>query len=78
MCKDYLVIANADGKSINLALQKNGQRQVGTLLINGFRYHIESIPLNEFRSKYRVDTDKEYDPQTDVDGCCVIIAPFSK
>lgn len=78
MCKGQLVIANADGKSINVALQEDGERQVGTLLINGLRYHIENMPLQAFRSKYRVDSDKKYAPQTDADGCCVIIAPFSK
>lgn len=78
MCKDKLVIANANGESINVTLQADGLRQVGTLLINGLRYHIENMPLQEFCSNYRVDNDKAYDPQTDASGCCVIIAPFSR
>ena len=78
MNKDPLIITNAEGKSINVTLQKDAQRQVGALLIDGVQYHIEKMPVLEYCSKYTVDVDKEYEPQTDVDGCCVIVAPFSK
>jgi hypothetical protein len=78
MCKDQLVITNKEGKSIGITLQPEAQRQVGAIQIDGVLYHIEKMPAQEFCAKYTVDVDKEYEPQTDADGCCVIVAPFSK
>jgi len=78
MCKDRLVITNKDGKSIDVTLQQEDQRRVAAIKIDGVLYHIEKMPAQEFCTKYKVDVDKEYYPQMDADGCCVIIAPFSK
>ncbi|MBN1627574.1 MAG: hypothetical protein JW944_13705 [Deltaproteobacteria bacterium] len=78
MHKDKLIITNKEGKSIGITLQPEAQRQVGALQIDGVLYHIEKMPAREFRAKYTVDVDKEYEPQTDADDCCVIIAPFLK
>jgi len=78
MCKDQIVITNIEGKSIEVTLQQDAQRQVGAIHIDGVMYHIEKMPAREFCSKYTVDADKNYEPHTDADGCCVIVAPFSK
>ena len=71
MSKNQLVIKNMEGKSLDVTLQQEAQRQVGAICIDGVMYHIEKMPVGEFYSNYTVDTDKNYEPHTDADGCCV-------
>ncbi|MDX9715002.1 MAG: hypothetical protein RBT37_06210 [Dissulfurispiraceae bacterium] len=78
MCKSQLHIDVEEGECLKVDLASDGQRQVGTIFIDGVRYHIEKIPVKEYRVNYRIDMDNEYEPHTDADGCCVIVAPFSK
>ena len=59
-------------------MQSQGLRQVSSVLVDGVKYHVERIRVAEYLSKYKVDSDPEYEPQTDQNGYCVILAPFSK
>jgi hypothetical protein len=78
MCKSQLTIDGGEGEFLRVDLKSDGQRRVGTIFIDGVRYHIEKIPVQEYQANYRVDIDKEYVPQTDANGSCILIAPFSK
>ncbi len=71
-------VANADGQQIEIALTREGTREVGTLLIDGVPYHVERIKAITLQRQYLVDADKGYIPQRDQSGRCVIVAPFSK
>ena len=53
-------------------------RYVADLRINGVLYHFEQMPKEEFVSLYKVDQDPDYEPKSDEDGMCFIIAPFPK
>jgi len=78
MARKRLVIVSPEGDTISLPMQPEGPRQVGSVLVDGVKYHIERIRAAKYLSKYKVDADPEYEPQTDQNGYCVILAPFSK
>jgi hypothetical protein len=78
MARKQLVIASSDGDTISVPMQSEGRRQVGNVLVDGVKYHVERIRTAEYLSKYKVDADPEYEPQTGQNGYCVILAPFSK
>ncbi|MDE2058255.1 MAG: hypothetical protein KGL31_05445 [candidate division NC10 bacterium] len=78
MARKRLVIASSDGDTISVPMQSEGPRQVGSVLVDDVKYHVERIRAAEYFSKYKVDADPEYEPQTDQNGYCVIFAPFSK
>jgi hypothetical protein len=63
---------------IEIPLVVEDDREVGTVLIDGIFYHFERIKKEALLSEYRVDTDPDYEPQTDAEGYCYILAPFSK
>ena len=71
------VISNELGESIPVSLCFDGNAESGTLSVGGVAYHFERIPKDKFIAEYKVDQDPDYSPQTDADGCCYILAPFS-
>lgn len=78
MASKQTVIGNSLGDSITVELQTDGRRQVGIVMVDGVRYHLERMRATELLSKYKADLDPEYRPQTDRQGCCVVLVPFSK
>lgn len=76
--KQYITIQNIHGDRFDVPLLHDGTREVGMVLIDGISYHLERIKATTLQQQYRVDTDKDYKPQRDRRGRCVIIAPFSK
>ncbi|OHB75788.1 MAG: hypothetical protein A2Z34_04630 [Planctomycetes bacterium RBG_16_59_8] len=78
MARKRLMIAISDGDTISVPMQLEGTRQVGSVLVDDVKYHVERIRAAEYFFKYKVDADPKYKPQTDQNGYCVIFAPFSK
>ena len=71
-------ISDGIGNLILVELEEDGNRQSTILMIDGIRYHLERITGKQLLSKYRVDEDVDYLPQTDAKGYCYILAPFSR
>jgi len=71
-------IISEAGDSINITLSIEGEREGAMLMIDGVRYHFERVANNQFISEYQVDDDPNYKPQTDADGYCYVLAPFSE
>ncbi len=63
---------------IEIPLILDGDREVATILIDGIFHHLERIKKETLLSQYFVDRDPDYEPQTDTDGYCYILSPFSK
>lgn len=76
--KRYATIMNTNGQQMDIPLSTEGAREVGILLIDGVRYHVERIKAGTLQRQYRVDADEDYVPQRDRRGRCVIVAPYSK
>lgn len=74
----YVTIQNIAGEQMNIPLSRDGRREVGTLLIDGIPYHVERLKVTTMMRVYRIDTDKNYTPQRDRHGMCVVVAPFSE
>ena len=74
----HLTIQNEDGQEVHVPLSPEADRDVGKLLIDGVPYHVERVNASTLQRLYRVDVDKDYAPQHDRSGKCVIIAPYSK
>jgi len=70
-------ISSEMGESVRIPLSFDCKREASVVNIDGIRYHIERISKTELVSEYRVDSDPEYQPQSDADGFCYILAPFS-
>ena len=76
--RTYIAIQNIAGEQMDIPLSYDGEREVGTLLIDGIPYHVERLKVGTMMRRYRVDADKDYIPQRDCRGMCVTVAPFSK
>lgn len=76
--KISLMIETEFGDTIAVPLTAEGDRESGKLIIDGVPYHIERIEHASLRHNYLVDRDRDYDPQHDKNGMCVVIAPYSK
>ena len=74
----YTTIQSTNGQQMDIPLEREGGREVGTLLIDGVPYHVERIKAAALQRQYCVDADRDYVPQRDGRGRCVILAPFSK
>ena len=61
---------------IEVPLEMDNGREVAMLQIDGVSYHFERIRKEILLSGYRVDGDPDYQPQTDAEGYCYILAPF--
>lgn len=69
-------LGNGLNDSIEIPLVVEDDREVGTVLIDGVFCHFERIKKETLLSEYRVDNDPDYEPQTDAEGYCYILAPF--
>lgn len=74
--KRSVQLGNGLNDFIEIPLVAEDGREVGTVLIDGVFYHFERLKRETLLSEYRVDADPDYDPQTDTDGYCYILAPF--
>jgi hypothetical protein len=61
---------------IEIPLEVDDNREVATLVIDGVFYHFERITKETLLSEYKVDGDPDYQPQTNAEGYCYILAPF--
>jgi len=52
--------------------------EVATIQIDGVFYHFERIRKETLLSECRVDGDPDYQPRTDADGYCYLLAPFCR
>jgi len=71
-------LGNGLNDFIEIPLVVEGDREVGTVLIDGVFYHFERIKKETLLCEYHVDNDPDYEPQTDAEGYCYILAPFCK
>jgi len=78
MNQERTVIFSSSGKSIEVSLCFDGERESTSVEIDGISYHFERIHYSFLLSEYRIDNDPDYQPQTDKDGFCYILAPYSK
>lgn len=76
--KRPVTISNGNGEQIIVNMTDDVGRENATLFINGQLYHFERITPSDLISNYRVDLDPDYWPQTDANGFCYILAPFSE
>ncbi len=78
MDQERKVIFSSNGKSVEIPLDFDGERESASVEIDGVHYHFERIHYSSLLSEYRVDNDPDYQPQTDENGFCYMIAPHSK
>jgi len=78
MDQERTVLFSSNGKSVEVPLSFDGVRDSTSVEIDGVQYHFERIHYSHLLSEYRIDNDPDYQPQTDQDGFCYIIAPYSK
>lgn len=74
----YAQVSSGDGQTLRLTLLPEGDRHVGSIVIDGVWYHLERIKGRQLVCDYKVDLDEGYQPQTDGAGYAYIIAPFSR
>ena len=63
---------------IEIPLSVDDGREVATIQIDGVFYHFERIRKETLLSECRVDGDPDYQPRTDADGYCYLLAPFCR
>jgi hypothetical protein len=71
-------ITNGFGATIEVELEFEGDREGGSITIEGINYHFERLTRERLLSDYKIDDDPDYQPQADADGYCYLIAPFSE
>jgi hypothetical protein len=76
--KVTLQLSHSRDHFIEIPLILDGDREVATILIDGIFHHLERIKKETLLSQYFIDRDPDYEPQTDTDGYCYILSPFSK
>jgi hypothetical protein len=72
-----VAITNGNGETIEVELEFEGDREGGSITIEGINYHFERLKKERLLSDYKIDDDPDYEPQADADGYCYLIAPFS-
>ena len=72
------VISTDSGNTLEVHLTREDDRAHSCLMINGVRYHFERVTKSDLLTKYTVDSDPDYLPQTDASGHCYILAPYSE
>ena len=73
-----ITVSNEHGDALAIPVFLEGDREAGSVVIDGIRYHIERMTREALLLRYRVDEDPDYRPRPDACGCCVIIAPYSE
>jgi hypothetical protein len=76
--KVTLQLSHDRDRFLEIPLISDGDREVATILLDGVFYHFERIKKETLLSQYVIDRDTDYQPQTDTDGYCYILAPFCK
>jgi hypothetical protein len=71
-------ITNELQDSISVFLHSEDSVDAAVLTIDGIKYHFERIDGAKLTSDYKVDLDRDYNPQLNSAGYCYILAPFSK
>lgn len=71
-------ITNELHDSISVSLHSEDSVDAAILTIDGVKYHFERIDGAKLMSDYRVDLDRDYNPQLNSAGYCYILAPFSR
>lgn len=71
-------ITNGFGATIHVELEYEGDREGASITIEGINYHFERLKKERLLSDYKIDDDPDYQPQSDADGYCYLIAPFSE
>ena len=69
--------SSGDVLAVPLSSEGGGGRDGARLVIDGVPYHFERVRRKEILSRYKVDDDPDYDPASDTDGFCYILAPYS-
>lgn len=67
-----------NGKSVEIQLDFDGERESASIEISGINYHFERIHIDDLLTEYKIDNDPDFNPHTDEDGYCYMIVPFSK
>lgn len=70
-------IKTSSGEVLRVPLSSDNKREQARLVIDGVPYHFERISRVELASDYKVDDDPDYDPKSDEEGYCYILAPYS-
>ena len=71
-------IIQSGSDCFDIPLDVDDGREVATIQIDGVFYHFERIRKETLLSEYRVDGDPDYQPRTDADGYCYLLAPFCR
>ena len=71
-------IRSAAGDALTVKLVHEDGRANSCLAIDGVRYHFERVTKTELLAQYKVDDDPDYLPQSDADGYCYLLAPYSE
>lgn len=78
LIKSYAVIKNAQGFSLRVPLESDGNIERGSITVDGVHCHIERMSQQRLASLYRVDDDPNYTPASDSLGRCILVVPFSE
>lgn len=65
-------------KLLEIHLEFDGERDSARVEIDGVPYHFERIHYTDLLTEYRVDNEPGFEPHTDKDGFCYILAPYSR
>ena len=71
-------ISTTFGSTLEVPLIQEDGRAHSCLMIDGVRYHFERVTKSDLQTRYKVDDDLDYLPQTDANGHCYILAPYSE
>ncbi len=70
-------IRTSSGEVIRVPMASEDEREQARLVIDGVPYHFERISRSDLLSNYKVDTDPDYEPKSDAEGYCYVLAPYS-
>ena len=73
-----VVIENDEGLRLSVELTPEGNTFLGVVRINGVPYHVERVSAKKLRTQYCVDRDPDYFPKHDLNGECVLFAPYAQ
>jgi hypothetical protein len=71
-------IKTENGSTLQVPLEKCGDREAATIFIDGIPHHIERMSRDLLCKEYRIDTDPDYIPKTDRANRCILVTPFSQ
>jgi len=76
--KRKVTISDGGDCNLRVTLFLEDSRQVAQIFIDGVAYHFERMKKSEFLRNYVIDNDSNYDPRTDNEGMCYLIAPYPR